>query len=269
MEFLILLIIGILGGILAGTLGVGGGIIFTPVLLFLFQDSTTDPVPWVIGTSLLCTFFAALSSSYRQFAKHNLFLKESVKIGIGGLVGTIIGRLITLSTWYNQEIFTVVFSSILIFTAIRFAIGKSNKVINEDLSNDQSELSLSAALLTGMSGGFLATIAGVGGGIVMVPILTMFVGFSFMKSTSISSAVIVIISFFGWFQFATAKANGESLSGFSLGFVDYGAALPLIIGTLAGAWIGVNINHKVKKRLLEIAFSILAFAVVTRLLSQL
>ena len=60
----LLLLAGALGGFVAGLVGVGGGIIFGPVLFFVFQAAgITDPVltPLTLGSSLLCTFAASAS----------------------------------------------------------------------------------------------------------------------------------------------------------------------------------------------------------------
>lgn len=79
MELWLLIIIGLFGGIIAGSMGVGGGIIFTPVLYFLFEDAgIAQPVQWSVSSGLLCTFAAASSSTIRQIAHQHLFLKEGI-----------------------------------------------------------------------------------------------------------------------------------------------------------------------------------------------
>ncbi len=67
MEIVILIIIGIVGGLVAGSMGVGGGIIFTPVLFVLFDEAGIEnSVQWSVASGLLCTFSTALSSTIRQ-----------------------------------------------------------------------------------------------------------------------------------------------------------------------------------------------------------
>ena len=77
-----LLVIGIFTGIIAGIFGIGGGVLFTPILFFLFNSAGVEqPVAWTIGTSLFCTFSAALSSSIQQRNQKNSYLKEGIRVG--------------------------------------------------------------------------------------------------------------------------------------------------------------------------------------------
>lgn len=73
-ELLLLLLVGLVAGVLAGLLGIGGGIIFTPVLFLLFEGAgVEDPVLWTIASGLFCTFIAASGSIVRQYLQNNIF----------------------------------------------------------------------------------------------------------------------------------------------------------------------------------------------------
>lgn len=269
MLFLILLLIGLFGGLIAGLLGVGGGIIFTPVLFFLFDGQVENPVVWTIATSLLCTFFAAIGSSRKHYVMGNLFLAESLKVGLFGFLGTFAGKMITTSAWYSKEYFVVLFSTILGYTSYTFIKGKKNKSFDSVEYNKETAGSINwaQALLVGGAGGFIATLAGVGGGIVMVPLMVMIAGIHFRKAVSVSSVVIILISFSAWVQFAFEPVSGESLTRFTSGFVDFGTALPLIAGALLGSGGGVWLTGKIARRKLEVAFALLAIVIMIRLLA--
>ena len=88
LSFFILLLLGIAAGVLAGLFGIGGGILFTPILFLLFNDAgVSDPVLWTIGSSLFCTFIASTGSSLRQYRQDNFFLKEGTAVGLLGAAG--------------------------------------------------------------------------------------------------------------------------------------------------------------------------------------
>lgn len=267
MLLLILLIIGLFGGILAGMLGVGGGIIFTPVLFFLFDGKVDDPVAWTIGTSLLCTFFAALGSIRKQAALNNLFIKESLKVAVFGVLGTTIGKVIVSSDFYSRTEFLIFFSILVAYSGYKFFSNKSVGV-SEDVYDPQNtkQLLWFHAFIVGAIGGIIATLGGVGGGIVMVPLMALFMGIQFKKAVSISSFTIVFISLSGWFQFSLDSPGESGLTSLTAGFVDFGTAAPLIIGALIGSGTGVYLLNRIKKRPLELLYSAFLLIVLIKML---
>ncbi len=265
MIYIILLLIGILGGALAGLLGVGGGLIFTPVLIFLYAGSFENPVPWIIATSLLCTFAASVSSIRKHLVMKNLFIKESLMVGSCGLIGTLSGKAIVTSGWYSETEFIILFSLLLVYTGFRFLRAKPAPPADKAEPTDIPVIRFHHALLIGALGGLVATIAGVGGGIVMVPIMLMVLKLPYMKTISISSASIVLISFFGWAQFAFSNPVETALTSFSIGYVDFGTATPLILGALIGANLGVYLSSVISRRQAETIFALMALAVAARL----
>lgn len=253
--FILLLIIGILTGILAGLFGIGGGVLFTPVLFFIFSGMTEvqNPVAWTIGTSLFCTFAAAFSSSVKQFQQHNSFIREGVMIGLFGAIGVYFGKLIVTSPYYTAEIFVIVFSALLLFVAFKFI---SRGRIRPEKEVDEIRVGKRTSLVTGGIGGFVASIAGVGGGIVVVPILNLWYSIPMAKSVSVSSLAVLIISFSGWMQYAFLSGIADTTRAWSIGYVDFGTGLPLIIGALIGGVLGVMIAKKVNQRKVQILFAI-------------
>jgi len=162
MLFLLLLVLGIITGILAGLFGIGGGTLFTPILFIVFSSlGVENVVPWTIGTSLFCTFTAALSSTIQQFNEKNSYLIEGVKVGLFGAAGVYAGKLVVTSDFYTELVFVTVFAILLLFVSIMFLRrGKSNKTIATSLKN----VGIKSSSLTGGGGGFIAALAGVGGG---------------------------------------------------------------------------------------------------------
>lgn len=265
MVFLLLLLIGVGAGILAGLLGVGGGIIFTPVLFYLFSTGGVEqPVLWTLGSSLFCTFAASLSSTARQMYQKNFYPAEALKVGLMGVAGTYIGKTLSLSEYYTETEFLTLFAALLLYTCYSYLTNGHRHTVAEP--RQERPVHLGHAALIGGIGGIVASLAGVGGGIIIVPAMTLLFCVPFFKTVSISSAAIVIISLAAWLQLATQTPVDTGLSNYTWGYLDLGAALPLIIGTIGGAYLGARLTRLVRRRTMELLFSGLTLVVALRLL---
>ncbi len=264
-EILILLVAGVLGGLIAGLFGLGGGILFAPVLLFLFQSSgVPEPVLWTVGTSLLCNFVAASSSCLKHFQMGNIFIREGLTTGLFGVAGTFIGRFIATSPYYSEREFIIFFTLILGYSVFHFLGNRKPRSLETPV--ETAPMRWHHFTLIGLASGMLATLAGVGGGLIMVPALTIILSFGFRKVVSISSLAIVMITFSGWMQLAILSPESAGYSGWHIGFIDFGAALPLIAGSFYAARRGVRLLTVIPLRKLEIIFSVILIFVAARLL---
>jgi len=265
--FLILLVLGIFSGMVAGFLGVGGGIIFTPILFYVFGISgIEDPVAWTIGTSLFCTFTAALSSSIQQRKHKNSFLLEGIKVGLFGAVGVYFGKLIATSDFYTETVFVIFFTILLLFVAVMFY--KRGKQLNVITAADD-KITVRKSVFTGGFGGFIAALAGVGGGVVVVPVLNLYYKIKLTKAVSVSSLVVLIISLSGWLQFAfLATPQEAATSSWAIGYVDFGTAFPLIIGAFFGGFAGVRLGKLVGRSVTQYGFSVLIIVVAVVMISR-
>ncbi|MBO6536916.1 MAG: sulfite exporter TauE/SafE family protein [Balneolaceae bacterium] len=266
MEAFILLIIGVFGGLIAGSMGVGGGIIFTPVLYFLFDEAGVEqPVQWSVASGLLCTLFTSVSSSVRQYLNKNFFLKEGLLLGVFGAIGISIGKWILTSEYYDREQFVVIFSAVLFFAA--YMMFKKGKISQEATTPDaDTKFETKSAGTAGISGGLVAALAGVGGGGVMVPIMNLIYKQPFKKAVSISHLGMCVLIATGLIQLALVSVNTQGISPYNLGYIDIGAALPLAVGGLFGANFGTILNHKLKQQYLQWGFALLAVVMASRLL---
>lgn len=268
MLFILLLIIGVVTGMLAGLFGVGGGILFTPVLFYLFGIAGVDDVvAWTIGTSLFCTFTAAVSSSIQQWKQKNSFLIEGLKVGLFGAIGVYFGKLVATSDFYTEQVFAILFSIMLLFVAVLFYNKGKNKL---DQTIENSEVTAGRSMITGGGGGFVAAIAGVGGGIVIVPVLNLIYKIPLIKAVSVSSLAVVMISFSGWMQFALLSGpTGVAATNYTIGYVDFGSAFPLILGAFAGGFLGVRAGSLISRKALQVSYSALLIFVACAMIARL
>lgn len=265
-TIMILLALGLLAGIIAGIFGLGGGILFTPVLFVFFSEAGVEnPVVLTIGSSLFCTFIASVGSSVRQFYQHNFFWAEGIKVGLLGATGVTAGKFIVTSSFYSQQVFAIFFSLLLVYVSfLFFQRGRKN---TKSIYLNKELITWKQSGIAGGVGGFVAALAGIGGGGVMVPILNLYYKQPFKKVVSISSLAIVMISLSGWMQLTFTDVD-QSLTAYTVGSVDFGAALPLSIGGLAGGFLGALLNLKINRRYLQFAFAVLAVGMSIKLIAE-
>jgi|AntRauTorckE6833_2_1112554.scaffolds.fasta_scaffold04491_5 uncharacterized membrane protein YfcA len=267
MMILLLLIVGLFTGAMAGFFGVGGGILFTPVLFYLFTTiGVEEPAVWAIGTSLLCTFSASLSSTIQQRNEKNIYLKEGLIVGLVGTVGVYFGKEIVMSEWFTDEVFVFMFALLLMLVSVLF-VRKSRAIRQEN--HVDPDLTLVESSGTGFVGGFMASLAGIGGGVVMVPILNLVAKLDLPKSVSISSLAIVFISLSGWLQYALFGGSPVGVTQYTLGFVDFGTALPLLSGAFLGGFIGVKAGVVISGKVTNLLFAFLLFSISLYMLQSL
>ncbi|MDZ7808113.1 MAG: sulfite exporter TauE/SafE family protein [Gracilimonas sp.] len=264
-EIIILLVIGLGAGVLAGLLGIGGGIIFTPVLYFLFSGAgVEEPVIWTIASALFCTFIAASGSMVRQYMQKNVFLMEGLLLGLMGAIGIYVGKQILTSPYYKETEFVIFFSMMLIY--VSWMMFRRGSDTSSEIKRDYEDMNLGSSFVTGGIGGFVASLAGVGGGGVMVPIMNLFYKQPFRKAVSISHLGMILMVTTGWLQLAFEPGAISGITDFNIGYVDFGAAFPLSIGGLVGGFGGAYLNLKVNRKWLQWGFGILAIAMAIRLI---
>lgn len=234
----LLIAVGLATGVLAGMLGIGGGIIFTPVLYWIFQGQGVDrPELWAIATSLFCTFTASAGGSLRHQLRASIHVREGVYVGLFGVVGTWIGKGISGADWYSGPVFQGLITGLLVYSIwriIRTLMPSQSPTANtyEDRRLKKRELGIA-----GIGGGFIATLAGIGGGLLMVPVLHAGLKQTYRKSVSVSELAIVVISLAGFLQLWA--------------YVDVQRALPLMAGAFTGAFLGVRWHDGVDPRLMK------------------
>jgi len=261
---ILLFILGILAGSVAGFFGVGGGLLFTPILFFVFSSTGVEsPATWAIASSLFCTFIASISSSIQQNRQKNTFWKEGIIIGLFGALGVNVGKRIVTSDFFTEDVFVSLFVILLVFVSILFYRKSRTKVT---LQVKARKVGLFKMLFAGGFGGFVASLAGVGGGIVLVPVMNLWYRLPIARAVSISSLAIVIISFSGWTQYAFLADGGAGASPYTTGFVDFGTSLPLVAGAFIGGVFGVKINEKVKGESVQLGFSVLVILIALSLI---
>ncbi|NND73014.1 MAG: sulfite exporter TauE/SafE family protein [Rhodothermales bacterium] len=268
-EHIVLLVAGGLGaGFIAGVVGVGGGVIFAPVLYFYFESqgiSEAAIAPLVIGSSLFCTLIASLASSYFHQRKAAVDWSTAARVGLGSSIAVfLMTRFVTTQPWFSGEVFKIAFSVVLLAVVGRMVLAKDRVADNPQSSKKRGSAFLFAV---GSATGVVSAAAGVGGGVVLIPAYNQGILMSMIRSIGTSSATIIFVALAG---VASYMFLGPplGLSALSVGAVDFGTSLLLVGPSILSVRLGVYVAHRINRKALQLGFAALAFLVAIKLVSS-
>ena len=253
-SFLIFAVIGIAAGVTAGLLGVGGGIIMVPAVLFVLLSSGISEsvaVHMSVGTSLSVIAVTGLSSAYGHWQRGSVNRSILFLLIPGLLVGAVLGGVVAdaVSGTYLRRAFgifvIVVGLKMLINTGLSFRRLKPSGWI----------VGGSGTVIGGVSAFF-----GVGGGILSVPWL-QYIGIEMREAIGTSAACGVPIALAGALTFIVMGRGLDTGTSYSLGYVFWPASLMLGVFTIPFARIGVGIAHRVPQKSLKKVFGLLLLSV--------
>jgi uncharacterized membrane protein YfcA len=263
LSIVLLLLAGCLSGFLAGFFGVGGGIILVPILLYFFQSihlSSLVSTHLAFGTSLLIVMFASLSSAIQYARNGHVVWKAVLSIGLASVVGGLLGAFI--AGGLEGKVLRQIFAVVVLLSAVHlFAETRKPKI------EEMPPLRTPPLAGTGFLVGIVSSLAGVGGGVLSIPIMHSILKFPLKKALGTSSATIVIT--------ALAAGTGYVLKGWgnsllpaagTLGYVDWLHAVPLIAGSIPLAAVGAQVANKTKVSLLKRIFAVFLLVIAFRML---
>ena len=182
-----LVLIGVAAGVVGGGLGLGGGIVMVPLLVFVGLDRHRAH-----ATSLAAIVLIALAGAVSFGVSGEIGLEIGLTVGVGGILGSIVGA--TVMHRSSPRALTIVFAFVLLVAAIRMISGGNPLPGSGDYS---SVIQLLIALGIGMTAGFFAGLAGIGGGVVIVPSTVLLLGLSQHQAQGTSLAAIVLTAIAG------------------------------------------------------------------------
>lgn len=229
-----------LGGTLAGVAGVGGGIVFVPTLVYVAGWGIKEAV----AASLVIIIFASLTGTWRNAKSEDpVDWRTALILSSTVAPATLLG--VYISSISPTVVVEVVFSVVLLVLAYPTARGRP------DFDESSRKIPIPLVLLAGLLIGSLAGLVGVGGGVVLVPLMALGLGLTTKRAVSTSLAVVMFAGIVG------------SIGYIATGFSDLLALAPLVAGSMAGAVVGVRLRDLLPDRALKVGFAV--FMVVTAL----
>jgi len=242
---------GILVGLAGGLLGVGGCFIMVPVQIWAFQAMGVPldvAVKQAFGTNLLVVVPTALSGAWGHTRRDAVIWRASIIMGLAGAAGAALGA--GIATHLTGQTLKIIFGSAIVAGAIRMLTSKPPQV------KPQPETSALKLVAWALPIGVLTGLIGIGGGVLMVPIMVLALGFSMHQAVGTSTAMMLFTATGGCVSFIAHGMGIEKLPPYSVGYVNLAAWGALALTSVPMAQAGLKLAHLLDQQRLKLVFII-------------
>jgi uncharacterized protein len=250
---------GLVAGILAGLLGVGGGVVIVPMLVYCFE---LQGVPYdvmmhlALGTSMASIMFTSISSFMAHHRMGTVHWDIVRKIFLGILVGTFLGSCVAARL--STAPLSVFFVAFLYYVSVQMILDRKPSASRQLPGN------------LGMFGvgnviGAVSSFVGIGGGALSVPFMVS-CNISVLHAIGTSAAIGFPIAIAGTLGYMFSGLHASNLPDYCLGYVYLPALAGIVCVSMVAAPIGVRLAHRLPVKKLKRVFAILLAIMGTRVL---
>ena len=270
LPFLLLLLCGSVGGFLAGLLGVGGGMLFIPVIneyLSNYPLTTDELVKYTLANSIALVFMSGVSGIFRQKKMGTWDWKQSLYIGIPGALSSLaMSMAIEQGDWYSKTRFQTVFLGFLLLSIANMIWGKTAAKSTDTQVND-AKTSPILPILVGIIAGCVVSLSGLGGGIIMVPLFRMLLKKPMHQATALSLSIVPILAIASLLQYGL-NAPSDTINPFQWGYLLGILLLPMLLGVMFFSSFGQKTAPRVPVLWLRVIFAVLSSIILIKTLIE-
>jgi uncharacterized protein len=253
--FLFLWIAGSIVGFFSGLLGIGGGILMFPLLLYGPPLFGLDPigVKNITGLTMIQGFFASMSAMF-FYNRHNLVNKPLVlTLGLSLFISSLTGSFVSKVVPDKPLLF--IFGGLALIAAVMMLIPRS--YAKDELTEDKVLFHKPTAITIGVSIGFLIGLVGQGGAFIIIPLLLYVLKIPLRVALGSTLAI-------GLFS-SSAGLVGKVATG----QVPFLMAAPLLIGAVPAAQLGSFVGKKTKTQDLRWLLAVIIIATAVKIWADL
>ncbi len=265
---LYLLLTGSVVGFLSGLLGIGGGVIIIPTLLWLLSGCGLDDqvlTHVVFGTSLAVGTGTALSSSTAHRKRVKISTRLVLMLAVGSITGAQLGGY--AAHLLSGEILQIGFGTLLLF--ISYLLLRPLKDGQSRGGNPSGMLSGKPVLVgLGLIVGSVSAIIGTGGAILTTTILVLFLKCPIHRTVGITSSMMVFTATSGALAYIFNGWDLENLPPYSLGYVNLYLMMALVTTSTITAKLGVRLAHRIDPRPLQQVLGVFLLLIAAEILTS-
>ncbi|MHA1985714.1 MAG: sulfite exporter TauE/SafE family protein [Promethearchaeota archaeon] len=262
---IILLVFGVLFGIISSVAGIGGGAFHMSLIILLF--ATPGDTSWFIiardTSSFIIVLFSGIAFiSYFKQGKVNI--KLSLIFAGFALLGSITATVILILFPIDGTVLKIIIASVVLVSGLNMIRKAFNSLKREKLNDNNQDIlfsfdsfdyntNLKKGIPLFFLAGFVAYLAGIGGGMLFVPILVILFGMPIHISTATSTSMIFFI---GIYNASVRVAIGE---------INYLIGILIGIGAILGSLYGARLSKKIPKHILQFFVAVILIGLAIRM----
>lgn len=245
---LLIAVIGAFAGILAGLLGVGGGIVLVPAFYYAFAGlgyGSPQLMQICLATSLATIIVTSIRSVLSHHKKGAVDWSILKSFAPGIVIGAVVGVLVASSL--RTVTLQMIFGGVAVFIGLYMAFGNAAWRLGSEMPKGLMRGVISPLI------GFLSVLMGIGGGSFGVPTMTLY-GVSIHRAVATAAGFGAIIAIPSVIGFLFVDIPAEVTPPFTIGAVNIAAFLVVISMTLITAPLGAKIAHAMDPKPLKRVF---------------
>lgn len=258
----LMLAIGGVAGIVAGLLGVGGGIVLVPAFYYTFSNLGYDSsqIMQICVATSLATIVVTSIRSVISHSKKGAVEWDVLRLwGAGIVVGAILGVLIAKEM--KSETLMIVFGIIGILVGLYMAFGRNDWRLGGEMPSGWVRILISPII------GFLSVLMGIGGGSFGVPLMTLY-GITIHRAVATAAGFGFIIALPSVVGFMLVGWDVSGKPPYTIGYVNIPAFIIIVMMTLVTAPIGVRIAHSLNPKPLKKIFAVFIMIMAINMLRK-
>jgi len=232
-----LVLFGIITGFVSGFFGVGGGMVLIPMLLLYGFDMKSS-----VAISIMQMVFSSIYGTLLNYKKNKNILKDGMVLGIGGFLGGSLSGIIVPNV--DGQYLKYLFLFIILLAIIRVYLTSAEH------TKEVKKHDAVALVFVGFIIGMIAMSIGVGGSVMLTPILVGYMFYNLKDATSLGLFFVIFSSMAG---FISLSISGNML--YNEGFI-------VGISSLIGVYIGIKVKNIVHLK----SYKVLILALYTLIL---
>ncbi|GAB4334644.1 MAG: sulfite exporter TauE/SafE family protein [Desulfobulbaceae bacterium] len=248
------LALGAVAGVLAGLMGIGGGLVIVPMLVFCFSGlgmAHAHIMHIALGTSLATIIFTSVSSFMAHHRRGAVHWDIVVRIVPGIIAGTLLGA--WLASRLTTDLLKGFFGVFLMYVAVQFLLDRKPKPSREVPG-------MAGMSATGMVIGVVSSLMGIGGGTLSVPFM-IWCNIPVHHAIGTSAAIGFPIALAGTVGYVLTGLQVAGLPPLSLGYVYLPALGGIVAASMLTAPLGVRLAHHLPVPKLKRIFAVFLLVV--------
>lgn len=258
-------LLGGVAGLLAGLLGIGGGLVIVPGLWWLFQEAglpVARLTQLAVGTSLASIVFTAAISAAGHHRRGAVHWSAALRLAPGLVLGAVLGAI--LADQLSSAELRRFFAAFTLLVAWQLLVGLPAPLRSRLLrGRDESGMCMpqgTGLAAAGMVMGMVSALVGIGGGTLVTPFL-LWCGLGLRRAIATSAACGLPIAVAGAGAYLVTGWSEAALPGGSSGYLYWPALLVLVPASMAAAPLGVHLAHRLPLPWLRRGFALVLLAV--------